>query len=106
MDVQQERTDVEEGVKQVDFRPMEQKWTDLPSKQEGGLELDDFDCNCSVDILPGGRLPGSNDDTRFSTSKLELASYYFFYVGNNGEDRAGGIDYALFLLTDMVGLLL
>lgn len=86
MDVQQERTDVEEGVKQVGSHPMKEKSTDLPSKKEGGSELGDFDCNCSVDILPGGRVPGSNDDTRFSTSKRELLAYYVFYVGNNGEE--------------------
>lgn len=50
-----------------------------------GLELGTFDSNPSADVLPGGRLPGTNDDERFVTSRKELWSYYSYYVGNNGK---------------------
>jgi hypothetical protein len=52
--------------------------------EAGSLELGQFDSNPSIDILPGGRLPGESDDTRFATTRKELWSYYAYYVGNNG----------------------
>lgn len=49
------------------------------------LELGRADTNPSIDILPGGRLPGESDDKRFATTRKELWSYYAYYVGNNGK---------------------
>ncbi|KAG2173078.1 hypothetical protein INT44_007051 [Umbelopsis vinacea] len=63
-----------------------EKTADLTmNKQDeaAGLELGTFDSNPSADVLPGGRLPGSNDDVRFVTTRKELWSYYTYYVGNN-----------------------
>jgi hypothetical protein len=65
-----------------------EKTADLTmNKQDeaAGLELGTFDSNPSADVLPGGRLPGSNDDVRFVTTRKELWSYYTYYVGNNGK---------------------
>lgn len=52
------------------------------------LELGNVDTNPSIDILPGGRLPGENDDKRFATTRKELWSYYAYYVGNNGKQSS------------------
>jgi hypothetical protein len=74
------------GAQTVESIPANPSPDQLKAKEAeaGGLELGSCESNPSIDILPGGRLPGSTDDTRFVTTRKELWSYYFYYVGNNG----------------------
>jgi hypothetical protein len=78
---------MEETANPIEASLSEEKATGETLKKEeeiAGMELGTVGSKVSVDILPGGRLPGSNDDTRFVTSRKELWSYYAYYVGNNG----------------------
>ncbi|CAO3697179.1 unnamed protein product [Umbelopsis ramanniana] len=68
----------------IDAMPNNEKMTLEKQDAATGLELGTFDSNPSADVLPGGRLPGTNDDERFATTRKELWSYYSYYVGNNG----------------------
>jgi hypothetical protein len=86
MDAPQEKRD--ERSNSIDAMSNTEKTTDFTMKKQDeatSLELGTFDSNPSVDVLPGGRMPGSNDDVRFATTRKELWSYYAYYVGNNGK---------------------
>ena len=94
MSTQPDKTEVNEALKPIESPPNEENKTALsPRKEEEvtGMEVGTFDSNCSDDILPGGRIPGSNDDTRFVTTRKELWAYYSYYVGNNGMYGTKGV---------------
>ncbi|GAB5591281.1 hypothetical protein Unana1_06181 [Umbelopsis nana] len=106
MSTQPDKTEVNEALKPIESPPNEENKTALSRRKEEevtGMEVGTFDSNCSDDILPGGRIPGSNDDTRFVTTRKELWAYYSYYVGNNGQVRdinsivllCNGISFAL-----------
>jgi hypothetical protein len=83
MDAPQEKRN--DRSNSIDAMPNNEKMTMEKQDAATGLELGTFDSNPSADVLPGGRLPGTNDDERFATTRKELWSYYAYYVGNNGE---------------------